>query len=73
MQKVAPRSYVVETPEGVTYRRNRRHVPDTVIDTQTPPIASVPEPTSPEPAEEPVEMKRPGRVIKPPQRLIEEM
>ena len=33
-ERVAPRSYVIETPQGVTYRRNRKHLmPDNTSNT----------------------------------------
>lgn len=73
LKKVAHRSYEVRTPEGVTYRRNRRHllrVPERVIERQT---HTQPVTTIPEPAEEPAQLKRSGRVIRSPQRWIKEM
>lgn len=84
---VAPRSYDVMTPEGVTYRRNRRHlllvpqselvetqegedIPQTHTDvSQTAPGAEL----TPVHTPEPVEVRKSGRAVKAPQRLIEQM
>lgn len=51
LKGVAPRSYDVITPEGVTYRRNRRHlllVPQLKTDQVQENVNSPQEPTTPE-------------------------
>ena len=73
----APRSYVLQTTEGSTYRRNRRFIRCQPRQTQGPP----PEPTlvgnvAPEPATAPLpnlSITRSGRVVTRPRRLIQEI
>ena len=80
-QKLAePRSFEVETGNGATYRRNRRHINVTKevftkkhpIDDETEPLPEDTAITIPAPrlsVPPGVTMTRSGRIIKPPQRL----
>lgn len=87
VKSVAPRSYDVMTPEGVTYRRNRRHllyVPqlepeepqegeDTPLKNTVSAQTALGAEATPVQTTEASELRRSGRDVKAPRRLIEQM
>ena len=81
-QHETPRSYVVETPEGKVYRRNRKHLRHTASkpinrelydfeiqpQNESPNVVSKTPPQQQTPATETMVKTRSGRIVKPPER-----
>ena len=74
-----PRSYIVQTHDGSTLRRNRRHLqscpvsPNVPQENDSPPVVPVDVSNNTPDNPAPETPKRPIRSIRPPQRLIQEM